>query len=140
MKPQFYLRTKLCFSAVFVHPLPRVVKGEGKTSAECIALQVNVGMFDQSFRVVGCDETQVFSCVTRNNVLTETFIRHLMTVLSGVFPTPTPEDPPSTAQSEDFYKMFNKYGRSESLSFSHPSRVRSVRQNQELHPVSSEQS
>ncbi len=85
-------------------------------------------MFDQSLRVVGADATQVFSCVTRDNVLTETFVRQLMTTLSSVFPTPTPEEPPSggsgSGAEQDFYKMFNKYGRQDSVAFTHPSRVR----------------
>lgn len=88
--------------------------------------QVNIGMFDQSFRLSGDEGSKVYTCVTRDNVLTESFVKRLMLVLSSVIPSPSP-DVTSSDSEPDVYKMFARSSsRSESLEYIHPSRVKFV--------------
>ena len=88
--------------------------------------QVNLGMFDQSFRLAGDTSLKVYTCVTRDNYLTELFIKRLMMALSSVIPSPSP-DVTSSDSEPDVYKMFGRCAsRSESLEFVHPSRVKFV--------------
>ena len=92
----------------------------------CDLQQVDIGMFDQCFRLVGTDADRVVTCVTRDNSLTEGFLKKLMSVLSKRIASPSPVNPNSGDSEPDFYKMFNKYGRSESLEYRHPSKVRFI--------------
>ena len=88
--------------------------------------QVNIGLFDQSFRLAGDEGNTVFACITRDNTVTETFVKCLMDVLSGIIPSPSP-DVTSSDSEPDLYKTFgHSVSHSESLEFVHAGRVRFV--------------
>ena len=87
--------------------------------------EVHMGFFDQTFRLTGSRPEDVLACITRDNNATETFLKHLMEALSALNITPSP-DVGNTELEQDFYKMFNKYQRTESLEFTHPSKVRFI--------------
>ena len=90
-------------------------------------LSVEIGLFDQSFRVT-CDKPEkVFCCLTRDAIVTENFIRQLMSVLAVMQVEPSP-DLTLSGSEQDFYKMFygRNYYRTESLEYVHPSRVKFV--------------
>ena len=104
-------------------------KGQGVVHAYTMMLlkelkQVQVGLFDQSVRLTGVCPEQVYCCLTRDSDLTESFIRHLMSSLCHVHPTPSPDLPYDADQ--DFYKMFTKYNRIDSGEYTHPSKVKFI--------------
>ncbi|XP_023611419.1 nischarin isoform X9 [Myotis lucifugus] len=82
---------------------------------------VNVGLFDQYFRLTGCSPMQVVTCLTRDSYLTHSFLQHLMAVLSSLERTPSPEP-----VDKDFYSEFgNKTtGKMENYELVHASRVK----------------
>ncbi|XP_010641493.1 nischarin [Fukomys damarensis] len=82
---------------------------------------VNVGLFDQHFRLTGSSPTQVVTCLTRDSYLTHCFLQHLMLVLSSLERTPSPEP-----VDKDFYSEFgNKTtGKMENYELIHSSRVK----------------
>ena len=97
---------------------------------------VHVGLFDQSFRLMGSKAEELHCAITRDSGVTETFMRHLMTALT-MLPTPSPQKPLDLAGSgseQDFYRMFRDrtLSRAESLEYVHPSRVRFVYPNDEV--------
>uniref|UniRef100_A0A9J8DDN1 Nischarin n=1 Tax=Cyprinus carpio carpio TaxID=630221 RepID=A0A9J8DDN1_CYPCA len=84
---------------------------------------VNVGLFDQYFRVVGPSADQIISCLTRDGYGTHRFLQQLMMVLSLLEKVPSPE--PSEL---DFYSQFgNKStGKMENYELVHSSKVKFV--------------
>ncbi|XP_019483659.1 PREDICTED: nischarin isoform X3 [Hipposideros armiger] len=82
---------------------------------------VNVGLFDQYFRLTGSSPVQVVTCLTRDSYLTHCFLQHLMAVLSSLERTPSPEP-----VDKDFYSEFgNKItGKMENYELIHSSRVK----------------
>ncbi|KAJ8258486.1 hypothetical protein COCON_G00174980 [Conger conger] len=84
---------------------------------------VNVGLFDQYFRVVGPSADHIISCLTRDSYGTHHFLQQLMTVLSFLekLPSPEPSEP-------DFYSQFgNKStGKMENYELVHSSKVKFV--------------
>uniref|UniRef100_A0A8C4M5J6 Nischarin n=1 Tax=Equus asinus asinus TaxID=83772 RepID=A0A8C4M5J6_EQUAS len=82
---------------------------------------VNVGLFDQYFRLTGSSPVQVVTCLTRDSYLTHCFLQHLMAVLSSLERTPSPEP-----VDKDFYSEFgNKTtGKMENYELIHSSRVK----------------
>ncbi|KAJ8259877.1 hypothetical protein GJAV_G00174470 [Gymnothorax javanicus] len=86
-------------------------------------LSVNVGLFDQYFRVVGPSADHIISCLTRDSYGTHHFLQQLMTVLSSLekLPSPEPSEP-------DFYSQFgNKStGKMENYELVHSSKVKFV--------------
>lgn len=95
---------------------------------------VEIGLFDQSFRLCGESPDNVFSCVTRNVYNTEKFMSKLMSILPLVESSPclqTPEPMTSVGSEQDFYRMFrdkNYYScsLSNSLEYIHASNVKFV--------------
>lgn len=84
---------------------------------------VNVGLFDQFFRVVGPSADHIISCLTRDGYGTHRFLQQLMMVLSLLEKVPSPE--PSEL---DFYSQFgNKStGKMENYELVHSSKVKFV--------------
>ncbi|XP_030634120.1 nischarin [Chanos chanos] len=84
---------------------------------------VNVGLFDQYFRVVGLSADHIISCLSRDSYNTHDFLQQLMTVLSLLEKMPSPE--PS---EQDFYSQFgNKStGKMENYELVHSSKVKFV--------------
>ncbi|TRZ01620.1 hypothetical protein DNTS_022973 [Danionella cerebrum] len=84
---------------------------------------VNVGLFDQYFRVVGPSPNHIISCLTRDGYCTHHFLQQLMTVLSLLEKVPSPEP-----AELDFYSQFgNKStGKMENYELVHPSKVKFV--------------
>ncbi|XP_076865349.1 nischarin isoform X2 [Brachyhypopomus gauderio] len=84
---------------------------------------VNVGLFDQYFRVVGPSAEHIISCLTRDSYSTHHFLQNLMTVLSLLEKVPSPE--PSEL---DFYTQFGKKstGKMENYELVHSSKVKFV--------------
>ncbi|XP_067252557.1 nischarin isoform X1 [Chanodichthys erythropterus] len=84
---------------------------------------VNVGLFDQYFRVVGPSADHIISCLTRDGYGTHRFLQQLMLVLSLLEKVPSPE--PSEL---DFYSQFgNKStGKMENYELVHSSKVKFV--------------
>uniref|UniRef100_A0A4X1VIG7 Nischarin n=2 Tax=Sus scrofa TaxID=9823 RepID=A0A4X1VIG7_PIG len=82
---------------------------------------VNVGLFDQYFRLTGSSPAQVVTCLTRDSYLTHCFLQHVMAVLSLLERTPSPEP-----VDKDFYSEFgNKTtGKVENYELIHSSRVK----------------
>ncbi|KAF5911538.1 hypothetical protein HPG69_015561 [Diceros bicornis minor] len=82
---------------------------------------VNVGLFDQYFRLTGSSPLQVVTCLTRDSYLTHCFLQYLMAVLSSLERTPSPEP-----VDKDFYSEFgNKTtGKMENYELIHSSRVK----------------
>ncbi|XP_059519354.1 nischarin isoform X7 [Myotis daubentonii] len=82
---------------------------------------VNVGLFDQYFRLTGSSPMQVVTCLTRDSYLTHSFLQQLMAVLSSLERTPSPEP-----VDKDFYSEFgNKTtGKMENYELVHASRVK----------------
>ncbi|NWS37421.1 NISCH protein, partial [Probosciger aterrimus] len=62
---------------------------------------VNVGLFDQYFRITGHSADHIVTCLTRDSYNTHTFIQQLMAVLSLLARTPSPEP-----VDKDFYSEF----------------------------------
>ncbi|KAI4884209.1 hypothetical protein NFI96_012854 [Prochilodus magdalenae] len=84
---------------------------------------VNVGLFDQYFRVVGPSAEHIITCLTRDGYSTHHFLQQLMTVLSLLEKIPSPE--PS---EQDFYTQFGKKstGKMENYELVHSSKVKFV--------------
>ncbi|XP_056303562.1 nischarin isoform X1 [Danio aesculapii] len=84
---------------------------------------VNVGLFDQFFRVMGPSADHIISCLTRDGYGTHRFLQQLMMVLSLLEKVPSPE--PS---EQDFYSQFgNKStGKMENYELVHSSKVKFV--------------
>uniref|UniRef100_A0A672NN43 Nischarin n=1 Tax=Sinocyclocheilus grahami TaxID=75366 RepID=A0A672NN43_SINGR len=84
---------------------------------------VNVGLFDQYFRVVGPSADHIISCLTRDGYGTHRFLQQLMMVLTLLEKVPSPE--PSEL---DFYSQFgNKStGKMENYELVHSSKVKFV--------------
>uniref|UniRef100_G3TJI6 Nischarin n=1 Tax=Loxodonta africana TaxID=9785 RepID=G3TJI6_LOXAF len=82
---------------------------------------VNVGLFDQYFRLTGSSPVQVVTCLTRDSYLTHCFLQHLMAVLSSLERTPSPEP-----VDKDFYSEFGdkSRGKMENYELIHSSRVK----------------
>ncbi|XP_021099757.1 nischarin isoform X3 [Heterocephalus glaber] len=82
---------------------------------------VNVGLFDQHFRLTGSAPAQVVTCLTRDSYLTHCFLQHLMLVLSSLERTPSPEP-----ADKDFYSEFGDKttGKMENYELIHSSRVK----------------
>ncbi|XP_034152165.1 nischarin [Esox lucius] len=84
---------------------------------------INVGLFDQYFRVVGPSAENILCCLTRDSYGTHRFLQQLMTVLSlqEKLPSPEPSD-------QDFYTQFgNKSsGKMKNYEMVHSSRVKFI--------------
>uniref|UniRef100_A0A8C8RKB0 Nischarin n=1 Tax=Pelusios castaneus TaxID=367368 RepID=A0A8C8RKB0_9SAUR len=89
---------------------------------------VNVGLFDQYFRITGHSADHIVTCLTRDSHSTHAFIQHLMAVLSSLARTPSPEP-----VDKDFYSEFgNKNtGKMENYELIHSSRVKFIYPNEE---------
>ncbi|XP_063283139.1 nischarin isoform X1 [Pelobates fuscus] len=89
---------------------------------------VNIGLFDQYFRITGPSPCHVVTCVTRDGYNTHTFIQHLMSALSLLARAPSPEP-----AEKDFYSEFgNKnIGKMENYELIHSSRVKFIYPNEE---------
>ncbi|KAM8799860.1 nischarin [Eudromia elegans] len=89
---------------------------------------VNVGLFDQYFRITGHSADHIVTCLTRDSYNTHTFIQQLMAVLSLLARTPSPEP-----VDKDFYSEFgNKNtGKMDNYELIHSSRVRFIYPNEE---------
>ncbi|XP_063071141.1 nischarin isoform X2 [Engraulis encrasicolus] len=89
----------------------------------CDLHSVNVGLFDQYFRVVGQSADHIISCLSRDSYGTHRFLQQLMTVLSLLEKVPSPEPADS-----DFYAQFgNKTtGKMENYELVHSSKVKFV--------------
>lgn len=82
---------------------------------------VNVGLFDQYFRVVGCSAEQVVCCLSRDSYGTGLFLQELMCALSLQQKAPPPE--PS---EQDFYSQFHCSGKMQNYELVHSSRVKFI--------------
>ncbi|XP_053150278.1 nischarin isoform X2 [Hemicordylus capensis] len=89
---------------------------------------VNVGLFDQYFRLVGHSAEHILTCLTRDSYSTHAFIQHLMAVLSLLARTPSPEP-----VDKDFYSEFGKKntGKMENYELIHSSKVKFIYPNEE---------
>ncbi|XP_075039179.1 nischarin isoform X2 [Mixophyes fleayi] len=89
---------------------------------------VNIGLFDQFFRITGTSPDHVVTCLTRDSYTTHTFIQQLMSVLSLLARTPSPEP-----IERDFYSEFGKKktGKMENYELIHSSRVKFIYPNEE---------
>ncbi|KAK7899438.1 hypothetical protein WMY93_020291 [Mugilogobius chulae] len=81
---------------------------------------VNVGLFDQYFRILGSSGDQVVCCLSRDSYGTGQFLQELMSVLSLQQRAPPPE--PS---EQDFYSQFNSSGKMQNYELVH-SRVKFI--------------
>ncbi|XP_073208550.1 nischarin isoform X3 [Lepidochelys kempii] len=89
---------------------------------------VNVGLFDQYFRISGHSADHIVTCLTRDSYSTHAFIQHLMAVLSLLARTPSPEP-----VDKDFYSEFGdkNTGKMENYELIHSSRVKFIYPNEE---------
>ncbi|XP_020652371.3 nischarin isoform X2 [Pogona vitticeps] len=89
---------------------------------------VNIGLFDQYFRLAGRSAEHILTCLTRDSYSTHAFIQHLMAVLSLLARTPSPEP-----VDKDFYSEFGKKntGKMENYELIHSSRVKFIYPNEE---------
>nr|XP_056707645.1 nischarin isoform X1 [Euleptes europaea] len=89
---------------------------------------VNIGLFDQYFRLTGHSAEHILTCLTRDSYSTHAFIQHLMAVLSLLARTPSPEP-----VDKDFYSEFGKKntGKMENYELIHSSRVKFIYPNEE---------
>ncbi|XP_038596440.1 nischarin isoform X2 [Tachyglossus aculeatus] len=89
---------------------------------------VNVGLFDQYFRITGYSADHIVTCLTRDSYCTHAFLQHLMAVLSLLARTPSPEP-----VDKDFYSEFgNKNtGKMDNYELIHSSRVKFIYPNEE---------
>ncbi|NP_001123817.1 nischarin [Xenopus tropicalis] len=89
---------------------------------------VNIGLFDQYFRITGSSPSQVVTCLTRDSYSTHSFIQQLMSALSLLARAPSPEP-----LEKDFYSEFGtkNTGRMENYELIHSSRVKFVYPNEE---------
>uniref|UniRef100_A0A673AMX2 PX domain-containing protein n=1 Tax=Sphaeramia orbicularis TaxID=375764 RepID=A0A673AMX2_9TELE len=86
-------------------------------------LSVNVGLFDQYFRVVGRSADHIICCLSRDSYGTGLFLQELMSVLSLLQQLPPPE--PSEL---DFYSQFTSTatGKMHNYELVHSSRVKFI--------------
>uniref|UniRef100_A0A8C1RIT0 Nischarin n=1 Tax=Cyprinus carpio TaxID=7962 RepID=A0A8C1RIT0_CYPCA len=84
---------------------------------------VNVGLFDQYFRVMGPSADHIISCLTRDSYGTHRFLQQLMMVLSLLEKVPSPE--PSEL---DFYSQFGKKSTGKMVNYElvHSSKVKFI--------------
>ncbi|XP_043977674.1 nischarin isoform X2 [Gambusia affinis] len=82
---------------------------------------VNVGLFDQNFRVVGRSADQVVCCLSRDGYGTSVFLQQLMAALSLQQQQRPPQPDPS---DQDFYSQFT--GKMQNYELVHSSRVRFI--------------
>ncbi|XP_040890153.1 nischarin isoform X2 [Toxotes jaculatrix] len=86
-------------------------------------LSVNVGLFDQYFRVVGRSADHIVCCLSRDSYGTGVFLQELMSVLSlqQQLPPPEPSD-------QDFYSQFTNTntGKMQNYELVHSSRVKFI--------------
>lgn len=89
---------------------------------------VNIGLFDQFFRITGSSPNHIVTCLTRDSYTTHEFIQHLMSALSLLERTPSPEP-----IEKDFYSEFGKKktGKMENYELIHSSRVKFIYPNEE---------
>ncbi|KAM5149051.1 nischarin isoform 2-T2 [Mantella aurantiaca] len=89
---------------------------------------VNIGLFDQFFRVTGPSPSHIVTCLTRDSYTTHAFIQQLMSVLSLMSRTPSPEP-----VEKDFYSEFGnkRTGTMENYEMIHSSRVKFIYPNEE---------
>ncbi|XP_044156378.1 nischarin isoform X1 [Bufo gargarizans] len=89
---------------------------------------VNIGLFDQFFRITGSSPNHVVTCLTRDSYTTHSFIQHLMSALSLLERTPSPEP-----IEKDFYSEYGKKktGKLENYELIHSSRVKFIYPNEE---------
>ncbi|KAM4687211.1 nischarin isoform 2-T2 [Rhinophrynus dorsalis] len=79
-------------------------------------LSVNIGLFDQYFRITGPSPDHIVTCLTRDGYSTHAFIQHLMSALSLRARTPSPEP-----LEKDFYSEFGNKNTESSSSEEPPS-------------------
>ncbi|XP_061894115.1 nischarin isoform X1 [Entelurus aequoreus] len=86
-------------------------------------LSVNVGLFDQYFRLVGCSAEHIVCCLSRDSYGTGVFLQELMSALSLRQQLPAPEPP-----EQDFYSQFTNTstGKMHNYELVHCSRVKFV--------------
>ncbi|KAK0147226.1 Nischarin [Merluccius polli] len=86
-------------------------------------LSVNVGLFDQYFRLIGGSTCQVVCCVSRDSYGTSCFLKELMSALSLDQTRPDPEP-----AEQDFYTQFTNTasGKMQNYELVHSSRVRFI--------------
>ncbi|XP_067360925.1 nischarin isoform X3 [Channa argus] len=86
-------------------------------------LSVNVGLFDQYFRVVGHSADHIICCLSRDSYGTSVFLQELMSSLSLQHHLPPPE--PS---DQDFYSQFTdtNTGKMQNYELVHSSRVKFI--------------
>ncbi|XP_074525644.1 nischarin [Halichoeres trimaculatus] len=86
-------------------------------------LSVNVGLFDQYFRVVGRSADHIVCCLSRDSYGTSVFLQELMSALSlqQQLPPPEPSD-------QDFYSQFTSTntGKMQNYELVHSSRVKFI--------------
>lgn len=86
-------------------------------------LSVNVGLFDQYFRVVGRSADHIVCCLSRDSYGTGVFLQELMSALSlqQQLPPPEPSD-------QDFYSQFTSTntGKMQNYELVHSSRVKFI--------------
>ncbi|XP_068107996.1 nischarin isoform X2 [Hyperolius riggenbachi] len=119
-----------------INQTPLNPSGDGRLfhPCSCIVIRfsdlqsVNIGLFDQFFRITGPSPSHVVTCLTRDSYATHTFIQQLMSVLSLLARTPSPEP-----VEKDFYSEFGnkKTGKLENYELIHSSRVKFIYPNEE---------
>uniref|UniRef100_A0A671L7H2 Nischarin-like n=1 Tax=Sinocyclocheilus anshuiensis TaxID=1608454 RepID=A0A671L7H2_9TELE len=84
---------------------------------------INVGLFDQYFRVMGPSADHIISCLTRDSCSTHWFLQQLMMVLSLLDKVPSPE--PSEL---DFYSQFGNKSTGKMVNYElvHSSKVKFI--------------
>ncbi|XP_077385751.1 nischarin isoform X2 [Festucalex cinctus] len=89
----------------------------------CRLLSVNVGLFDQYFRLVGHSAEHIVCCLSRDSYGTGVFLQELMSALSLRQKLPAPE--PS---EQDFYSRFTSTGSGKMHNYElvHSSRVKFI--------------
>ena len=87
--------------------------------------QVNVGLFDQCFRLTGSSRETVFTFLTRSSEQTSLFMKNLSSMLSLFVASPM-LDKSSSDLEQDFYKEVNKRTKTtmDGLEYIHPSKVK----------------
>ncbi|XP_026204279.1 nischarin isoform X1 [Anabas testudineus] len=86
-------------------------------------LSINVGLFDQYFRIVGHSADHIVCCLSRDSYGTSVFLQELMSALSlqQQLPPPEPSD-------QDFYSQFTNTntGKMQNYELVHSSRVKFI--------------
>ncbi|KAM4613145.1 nischarin isoform 2-T2 [Polymixia lowei] len=85
-------------------------------------LSVNVGLFDQYFRLVGRSAEQIVCCLSRDSYGTASFLQEVMSALS------LRQLPPPEPSEQDFYSQFTNThtGKMQNYELVHSSRVKFV--------------